>query len=375
MRVMFWSAAFWPSVGGVQHFGGRLVRSLRDRGHDVTVIAEQDAVDLPLEDDYDGVRVARLPLAWRSRQGVGPVADVRQRVGSLKRSFKPQLVHTNGVSDSDFFHHETAGVSPSPWLVTLHGTWADDRRLLVQRTLRSADWVSGCSQWIVERGRRLAPEIRERSSVIPNGSEEPSLAPAPLPFETPRLLYLGRLSPEKRVDLLLDALADLVAQHPSIEFVIAGDGPEREALVLQAARSGLENRVRFLGWIASVDVPALINSATVVLLASEQEAFGLAALEAAFMARPVVAPRRGGLSEIIEHERTGILVDRLAGGDLAKAVSRLLKHPELASGMGEAARARARTDFDWESCVDAYEALYEKLVTVHGNGLSEARHV
>lgn len=217
--------------------------------------------------------------------------------------------------------------------------------------------------------------ILERSSVIPNGSEEPSLAPAPLPFEPARLLYLGRLSPEKRVDLVLDALADLVPQHPLVELVIAGDGPEREALVLRAAQSGLEERVRFLGWVAPADVPALINSTTLVLLASEQEAFGLAALEAAFMARPVVAPRRGGLPEIVEHEKTGILVDRLDGGDLAEAVSWLLKHPEVTSGMGEAARARATAVFNWRDCVDAYEVLYERLVMTHGKRPSEAEHV
>ncbi len=136
--------------------------------------------------------------------------------------------------------------------------------------------------------------------------------------------------------------------------------------MLRVARSGLEERVRFLGWVAPANVPALINSTTILLLASEQEAFGLAALEAAFMARPVVAPRRGGLPEVVEHEKTGILVDRLDGGDLAEAVSWLLDNPEVTSGMGEAARARASAVFNWGDCVEAYEALYEKLATAHG---------
>lgn len=153
MRVLFWSAAFWPRVGGVQRFAVRLLRALRERGYGVVVIAEQDATDLALEDSCDGIPVVLLPLSWRSRQGIDAVAKVRRRLVELLRSFRPQLVHTNAVSDGDFFHHTTAGVSASPWLVT--------------RTLLSADWVTDCSEAIVEQGLWLVPAICQPSSVIP----------------------------------------------------------------------------------------------------------------------------------------------------------------------------------------------------------------
>jgi glycosyltransferase involved in cell wall biosynthesis len=364
MRVLFWSAAFWPRIGGVQQFGGRLLRALQHRGHEFVVVAEQYAPDLPLEDDFNGIRVVRLGLSWRRPRGVEPVAETRRRVIELKRSFRPELVHTNAVSDSDFFHHTTARVSPSPWLVTLHGQWPVARRSLVRRTLLSATWVTGCSEAILERGRQLAPEIRGRSSVIYNALEEPPVSPNPLVFDPPRLLYLGRLSPEKRVDLVLEAVATLLSDHPSVQLTVAGDGPERERLERQTAQLGLGNHVEFRGWVAQSDVPALIDSATLVLLASEQEAFGLTALEAAFMARPVVAPYCGGLPEIIEHGRTGILVHEPDATTLAEVVDWLLRHPESAARMGRAARIRARTVFNWEDCLDAYEALYDKLLTM-----------
>ena len=99
------------------------------------------------------------------------------------------------------------------------------------------------------------------------------------------------------------------------------------------------------------------------------------ALEAAFMARPVVAARRGGLPEVVEHGSTGLLVDELNAPHLVEAIAWLLEHPEAASRMGKAARTRARTAFNWTDCVDAYETLYEKIVKAHDKHPPKEDHV
>lgn len=363
MRILLLSAAFWPRLGGVQAFAEQLLSALSVRGHEFFVVAEQDGPDLPLNDLYKGIPVLRLPAAWRARQGIDALADVRQQVAELKRSFKPQIVHSNAVSDIDFFHHTTAEVVPCPWLVTLHGRWPRIRRSLVQRTLCKASYVAGCSSWILEQGRRLEPGIRCRSSVIRHGLDEPPIPPAPLPFAPPHLLFIGRLSPEKRVDVAIDAVAMLTQADPSIRLSIAGDGPLRGTLEHRTRRLGIERNVRFLGWVAREDVPSLINRATAVLLPSEEEAFGLVALEAAVMARPVVATCRGGLPEIVGHGETGVLIERPDASALAEAVALLLETPEQASRMGQAARETARAEFDLQACVDAYDRLYRRLVT------------
>jgi glycosyltransferase involved in cell wall biosynthesis len=371
MRVMFWSPVFWPRIGGVQNMAARLLPALRERGHEFLVITEQDGVPLPEEDEYGGIPILRLS-PWSGR--IESVLETRERVSRLKRSFRPDLVHTSGVSAGDFFQLTTRSACSAPWLVTLHGGWPAPRTALVKRTLSAADWVTGCSRAMLEEGRRLVPTLRRRSCVIYNALEEPSVLPLPLPFDPPRLLYLGRLAPEKRVDLVLDILCALGPRHSSVRLDIAGDGAERERLELQAARAGLMDRVRFLGWVIPADVPALINSSTLAVLPSEQEAFGLAALEAAAMGRPVVATRSGGLPEVVEDGRTGILVDGLDAASLAEAVGWLLDRPESARAMGEAARARALKVFSWTDCVDAYAALYESLATREGRRSSEEEH-
>ena len=374
MRVMFWCATYWPSIGGVQTMANELLPALSRRGCEFVVVAEQTSAKMPAEDEHCEIPIYRFPFTAGLRN-VDNLAKIRKQVIRLKRTFAPDLCHITTLGTTDFYHHISAGACRTPALVSLHGVWPCQYAQFLVRTFGSADWLTCNSENTLEYARRLMPAISPRSSVIYNALEEPSLLPEPLPFDPPRLLYLGRLSPEKCVDLALDTLAGLMSQYPSAQLVIAGDGLERERLELRTTRLGLEDHVQFLGWVSSGNVPALINSATLLLLPSEQEAFGLAALEAAFMARPVVATHRGGLPEVIEHGATGLLVDKLDATHFGEAVSWLLEHPELASRMGKAARARARTVFDWEGCVDAYEALYKRLVRSHDKQLLEERHV
>jgi glycogen(starch) synthase len=182
-----------------------------------------------------------------------------------------------------------------------------------------------------------------------------------LQFEPPRLLCLGRLSPEKGFDVALNAFAILVGEFPEARMLVAGNGYLRLELEQQATELGIRDRVEFPGWIAPAEVPALIDTATMVLMPSRQESLPLVALETASMARPIVATRIGGLPEVVADGETGLLVPPEDAPALANAISRLLHQRELASNMGKAAKNRVRQLFSWSSHVDRYDALYRKL--------------
>src|SRR5262249_39404992 len=215
---------------------------------------------------------------------------------------------------------------------------------------------------VLAHTRRLLPEITPRSSVIYNSLMAPPFEPQPISFEPPRLLCLGRLVAGKGFDLAMTAFAKIRQRFPSARLLIAGDGPEREHLQQQAIESGLIDSVEFAGSILPEKVPHFIDASTLVLIPSRMEGFGLVALEAALMARPVVATRVGGLSEVVAHEETGLLVETNDSDGIAAAVERLLEYPELAARMGQAARRRAQKRFGWDRYVDAYDALYQKVV-------------
>ncbi len=366
MRVLLWSEWFWPHIRGIEVLATNLMLALQERGYEVIVVASQDYDSLPSEMRYKDIPIYRFPFwaaLWSSN--MDQFIEVRQRVAELKRTFKPDIVHLNFTGPGVFFHFHTAAAHPAPLLVTVCGALprlsiGDDT--LQGRILRSADWVTGISGAVLNDVRHLVPEITPRSSLIYIARAVPALSPAPLPRDKPQVLCLGHLAPEKGFDLALTAFASLVERFPQARLVIAGDGPARTELEQQATDLGIAEAVNFVGWVSPEKVPALLNSATAVVVPSRQEGFGLVALEAAHMARPVVATRVGGLPEVVVHEQTGLLVEKEDSKALAEAIAFLLDHPETARRIGEAARCRAREVFSWERCVDAYDDLYRNLI-------------
>lgn len=372
MRVLFWSELFWPYIGGAEVFATKLLTALRERGHEVVVVTRRDSPDLPTEDRYQGIPVYRFPfLTAFANRSVDQLIAARQGLTKLKREFAPDLVHIHGFGPSVLFHLDTTQAYPSPLLVTLiEERQHREGRDLLDRMLRAADWVTGKSAAVLAQARRLAPEITSRSSVIHNGFEVPALLPEPLPTDTPRILCLGRLAVQKGFDVALTAFASITDHFPSARLILAGDGPERSALEHRVADLGLANVVDFLGWVSPHDVLPLINTATMVVIPSRWEGLPSVVLQAAMMARPVVATRVSGLSEVVVHQNTGLLVEPEDSQALAEAIVLLLDQSETAVRMGLAARRRVQELFNWEKCVTAYDALWQRL-TMEGRSPSQ----
>jgi glycogen(starch) synthase len=339
---------------------------LQTRGYEFVVATLKDYFDLPEEDDFQGIPVYRFPF-WMalSKGNVEQLMKLRRRVFDLKRSFAPDLIHINFLGSSVLFHFQTIQAHPAPLLVSMDSALPNNELgsdSLAGRTLRSADWVTCVSEAKLSQIRQLVPEIAPRSSFIYQGRKPPSLPPEPLPIEAPRLLCLGRLVRIKGFDLMLTALASIADRFPQARLVIAGDGPERSELERQIAELGLQAVVDMVGWVHPDEVPALMNTATLVVLPSRSEGLPQVAMEAGLMARPVAATRVGGLPEVIAHQQTGLLVEPENSAALAEAIMFLLGRPDESIRMGQAARLRVQEVFSWDRYVDAYDALYRKLV-------------
>jgi len=366
MRVLFWSDLFWPYIGGAEIVAAQLLPALTERGYDFLVVTSHGYFDLPDEARYRGVPVYRFPFRMALAAGnLDQFAETRRRLAALTRAFAPELIHINGLGPSLLFHLGTADSHAAPLLVTLHSArpkTAAGQDTLFSRILGAADWITCVSRATLRETRQLAPTISPHSSLIHNALEVPPVSPRPLPIESPRLLCLGRLVHNKGFDVALTALALIVDRLPNVHLVIAGDGPEWPALEQQAAELGLSKVVTFIGSVPPDGVPELINSATVVVIPSRREGFGLVALEAALMARPVVASRVGGLPEVVMDQRTGLLIEQDDSDGLAAAISLLLEDPGVAARMGQAARRHAQEMFGFKRCVNAFDALYQRLI-------------
>jgi glycogen(starch) synthase len=326
-------------------------------------VTPRNYTDLPAEDTYQDIPIHRLEFLSANRRRIDDITELRREVVRIKQAFAPDLIHINGIGAINFFHLSTRDASGAPALVTLHNPWSAQEDAIATQTLRDADHINGVSAAILERARNLLPDITGRSSVIYNSVPPPLPEVHPLPFSPPHLLCLGRLAHDKGFDLAIAAFSVILRRFPNARLTIAGDGPLRHELEQQTDRMSLRHAVQFTGWVTPERTLSLMNEHTFVLMPSRQEPFGLVALEAALMGRPVVATRIGGLPEIVAHRKTGVLVESESVQQLADASIALLTVPEIAVEWGQAAKRRAQEVFDWERHLSQYDGLYRRLVS------------
>lgn len=370
MKILYWTPLFWPEIGGIEIASAGLIRGLSDKKCEFVVLTSHGRLKLKDKEDYEGIPVYRFPLvsAFQNKD-LRLIKHISNQVNGIKRSFQPDLTHINfgGPAPVSYLHLKTRKSSSIPALLTLHNSVRGmdcSPDTLMGEMFRTSDWVTACSEAMIQDARSLSPQISGRSSAVYYGLEMPELKPDPLPFTNPRILCIGRLVSEKGFDLALEALNTIKDRFPGLQMTVAGEGPSLPDLKKKADALGVSKRIEFTGGVERESVPELINRATLVFVPSRwREAFGLVALEAAQMGRPVVAARVGGLREVVEHKKTGILVEKENPAALVEAATYLLQHPDEAKRFGEAARRKARSLFSLEQYANSYQKIYKRLLS------------
>jgi glycosyltransferase involved in cell wall biosynthesis len=339
-----------------------LLPRLRERGWDTRMLMLHE--NEPGAWDFARALTDRgVPLdAIRVRADVDPIAFA-QLVAYLVRN-RPAILHTHLV------HAETYGLLAGSItrvpvrFSTKHG-FNEFREMpyfgVADRAVASLAHV----EIAISRGLARYLEDVEgfdgESFEIVHYGIEPDGEPKPYGGAAPRLLCVGRLIPIKGHIVLLRAFAAARKELPELELEIAGRGPLEPALRALARELGIGDAVRFLGHVTPIQ--GAIEEASVVVVPSMGEGFGMVALEAMERARPVIAASIGGLGEIVQDGVTGVLVPPGEADPLAAAIVRVASDPELARKMGEAGRARALSRFLQSSCTERTELLYEDALS------------
>jgi len=196
----------------------------------------------------------------------------------------------------------------------------------------------------------------DQISVVPYFTTLPPPAPSPRPNH---LLFVGRLTREKGVDFLFDALAKLEGEWTC---TIVGDGMAAPALRADAARLGISGRVTFAGWLNGRALEAEFTNASVVVVPSRwPEPFGIVGIEAMAHRRPVVAFRVGGIPEWLSDGTAGFAVAPFDTRAFSERLHWLLSHPAEAAAMGLAGRARVERDFHADAHLSRLMPIYQEL--------------
>ncbi len=262
---------------------------------------------------------------------------------------------------------------PVKLVATVHGWIANDLRGRVYRTidkmlLRSFD----AAIFVSEATRRLIPRWwlpAGRTQVLHNGlvlekygRETVSAPRRPLDPDNITLLNVGRLSPEKGQDLLLQAIAPLAARHRGLHLKFAGTGPEEQRLRALAQSLGIGDRVHFLGYIH--DMPALYADVDLLVQSSLTEGLPNVIVEAAYLRVPMVATRVGGTAEVIRHGESGWLIEAGDVDAIRSGIETFLGRTEEFVAMAERASRRIVEGFSISVRTQRLSEFYERICPV-----------
>jgi glycosyltransferase involved in cell wall biosynthesis len=236
-------------------------------------------------------------------------------------------------------------------------------RGFLRRAVTSADRVVAISTSTAAEVRLVAPVPVE---VIPYAVDLPVPSLTALPRTEPAgcsVLFVGRLAERKGVRYLVDAVADLpAALRPHLTII--GDGPERTALEAQTRARGADDRVTFRGWVTPEELDAAYAEASVFVLPAvvdargDTEGLGMVLLEAMTYRVPVISTPLGGVTDIVQHDRTGLLVPPNDASALAAAIILLATNPAIAQRLGIAGREYALSHFSWNAVLSQWRELY-----------------
>jgi glycosyltransferase involved in cell wall biosynthesis len=349
-------AAYTDSVeiGGAERALSHLVAALGD-AFEVTVLA-------PSEDVASYIAGPKATsVVTPPRPALADAHAFRAHVREL-RALRPDVLHANLISPFSCQYAISAAIAlgiPSIAVYQLPNTPVNRRQRFLKRL--TAHWTTAH----VGVGERTAREVERTIGLRPgqvrtihNGVPDTLVSP-PLARDDglATIGAVGRLVPQKGLDVLLRAMAEV----PAARAMLVGQGDEEERLQALAHRLGVADRVSFLGWVD--DPRRLLPSFDVFALPSRFEGFPLAVLEAQLAEVPVVAADVGSVAEAVIHERTGLLVPPDDPQALATALNTLLSDRQSGRRLGRAGRELVLDRYTATHMARAFERLYTELTS------------
>lgn len=382
MRILQVTTRYPPHIGGIENSVFNLVKRLQALGHDVQVVTSNDP-PMPKADR----NVLRLPVLLRivGSWGEMPIcpsvfgavraaetdiihahvpprqfADMSTLAELTRMKKRPIILHFRLYQEffsfflraASNFHYQTLGYLTFQHASRILVGNLQYRKLLIERFQIPAERISFMPNPVDDE---IYDPRRFRS--MPQGGKSLSNGRT--------VLFTGRLVDHKGLGYLIRAFRDVALDHPDTVLSLAGAGPLETRLKQLAKSLGLDGRIRFLGHVSPVQMPAVLASADIFVLPSLFEHSSNSLREALAMEKPVVVTRVGDAEEVIADRRNGLLVPPKNIDSLSDAISLLLDDQRLARRLGREGRKTVKERYSWEGFVQKLLNIYTEVLSEH----------
>lgn len=382
MKILTASPDYLPNVGGVAAHVHQLTQALARAGHEVAVVKsdwgrgpdEVKAVG-PVEAHYiycGTPRIPKLSVWLRARKAA-------RYMRGLHRERRFDVLH---------WHHFYMGCLETrscckdiPRVFTNHSSMFLDA--YYARELRKLRFYLGHADWIIAPSHELVEASHfllgpERCSYIPNAVDPEQFSPAlasaevrrrfGIPENAPLVVTARRLVPKCGVIYLAQAAERILSEAPQTRILIVGDGPERPGVEAEIDKPACRGKVVLAGSLPNTEMPAILASSDVAALPSLLEATSIFGLEAMACECAIVGTRVGGIPEIVDEGRTGLLIPPREPAAMAEAVVSLVRDPGRLEAFKKAGRQRVLDHFTWDRVAEQTAEVYERARTRLASG-------
>lgn len=238
------------------------------------------------------------------------------------------------------------------------------KKILVSKIYNKADAFVYISNYVKEEKMKAFPTLFKKNNyIIYNGTniqnlkDEESKNEA-FKMKSPSILSIAGLTEIKNIDVLINAMEMIIKKGEKAYLYIAGDGPRKEYLQKMIIDKKLEDYIFLLGY--RKDTKELLKNSDLFVHSCNIEGFGIAVIEAMFMEKPIIVSNAGALPELIEHNKSGLIVNPFEYKEWANAIIDIIKNKEKSKQLSFQAKVRAENKFSINSFIKNYQLLYEK---------------
>jgi glycogen(starch) synthase len=328
MKILFWTDGFAPRLGGIETQSLKFIKAMQKRGHEYKVIAQQDHSSWKEAEIYEDIPIRRFDFnGVLKKQDLKTIVSVEGYISRVMKEFQPDIIHLNAsVGGSVFVFLLMVKLFKVPIILTAYSPYLLEGKFsaIIKKVASKVDRICCISNWVLKEMQEHLSLEKNKLQLVYCGLSIPEVTPLPLSFSPPILLVFGRLSKEKGFDVAIQAFSLLKKQGSPSRMLIAGGGIQRAELEKLVVDLGLSSSVTFTGVLTDEEALSTFNQATIVIVPSIIESFGLVILEAMQMQRPVIASRVEGIPEVVVDGETGILVRMRDPQALCQAIQELL---------------------------------------------------